>query len=99
MSPLLAVVTPAATSPALIVVGVLMAASRPHIAWDRFEIAVPALLTVLLMPLTYSIVSGIAIGLIAYPVTLIAARRDREIHPVMYGLAVVHVCYSVFLRQ
>jgi len=97
-SPLLAVVTEAVTAPALIVVGVLMASSLKHVDWERFEIAVPAFLTVLLMPLTYSIATGIAIGFIAYPITLLAARRTREIHPLMVGLAVVFLIYFVFLR-
>ncbi|WP_353248726.1 NCS2 family permease [Salinisphaera sp. T31B1] len=97
-SPLLAVVTEAVTSPALIVVGVLMAASLRHVDWERFEIAVPAFLTALLMPLTYSIATGIAIGFIAYPITMIAAGRRREIHPLMAALAVVFLIYFAFLR-
>jgi len=97
-SPLLAVVTQAVTAPALIVVGVLMAASLRHIAWDRFETAVPAFLTVLLMPLTYSIATGIALGFIVYPITMTAARRHREIHPLMLVLAVIFLGYFVFLR-
>ena len=97
-SPLLAVVTQAVTAPALIVVGVLMAASLRHIAWDRFETAVPAFLTVLLMPLTYSIATGIALGFIVYPITMAAARRHREIHPLMLALAVIFLGYFVFLR-
>ena len=94
----LAVVTEAVTAPALIVVGVLMAASLKHVAWDRFETAVPAFLTVLLMPLTYSIATGIALGFIAYPITMLAARRHREIHPLMIALAVVFLGYFLFLR-
>ncbi|WP_142293108.1 NCS2 family permease, partial [Staphylococcus aureus] len=70
-SPLLAVVTEQVTAAALIVVGILMAASLSLIDWNKFEIAVPAFLTVVAMPLTYSIANGIALGFIFYPVTML----------------------------
>ena len=86
-SPLLAVVTSAVTAPALIVVGVLMCASLKQIDWERFETAAPAFVTVLMMPLTYSIATGIALGFIVYPLTMAAAGRARDINPLMYALA------------
>src|SRR5699024_10462925 len=58
-SPLLSVVTSEVTAPALIIVGVLMSTSLKRIDWDRFEIAVPAFLTIIAMPLSYSIATGI----------------------------------------
>ncbi len=61
-SPLLAVVTTQVTAPALIIVGVLMAANLKNISWDKLEIAIPSFLIVLGMPLTYSISDGIALG-------------------------------------
>ena len=97
-SPLLAVVTSAVTAPALIVVGVLMCASLKQIDWERFETAAPAFVTVLMMPLTYSIATGIALGFIVYPLTMAAAGRARDINPLMYALAVVFLGYFVFLR-
>src|SRR5690625_4414197 len=66
-SPLLSVVTSEVTAAALIIVGILMSSSLKNIEWDRFEIAVPAFLTIVTMPLTYSIATGIAIGFIFYP--------------------------------
>ena len=96
-SPLLSVVTSSVTAPALIVVGVLMVASLKNIAWDQFEIAVPAFLTVIAMPLTYSIATGIAIGFIFYPITMLAKGRGKEIHPVMYILAVLFILYFIYL--
>ncbi|WP_067725174.1 NCS2 family permease [Oceanobacillus damuensis] len=96
-SPLLSVVTSEVTAPALIIVGVMMASSLKHIEWDEFETAVPAFLTVLMMPLTYSIATGIAIGFIFYPITMIVKGRAKEIHPIMYGLFVVFVLYFIFL--
>jgi adenine/guanine/hypoxanthine permease len=98
-SPLLGVITPAVTAPALIVVGMLMMASLKEIDWGKFEVAAPAFLTVLMMPLTYSIATGIAIGFILYPVTMVAKGRSKEVHPVMYVLLVIFVCYLAFLKE
>lgn len=96
-SPLLSVVTSAVTAPALIIVGILMSSSLKTIEWDRFEIAVPAFLTIIAMPLTYSIATGIAIGFIFYPITMVLKGRVREIHPIMYGLFVIFILYFIFL--
>ncbi|MDX8363280.1 MULTISPECIES: NCS2 family permease [Bacillaceae] len=96
-SPLLNVVTAEVTAPALIIVGILMVSSLGKIAWDQFEIAVPAFLTLVAMPLTYSIATGIAVGFIFYPITMIIKGRAKEIHPIMYGLFIVFVLYFVFL--
>jgi AGZA family xanthine/uracil permease-like MFS transporter len=96
-SPLLSVVTSEVTAPALIIVGVLMASALKEIEWDRFEIAVPAFLTVVTMPLTYSIATGIAIGFIFYPITMVLKGKAKEIHPVIYGLFVVFILYFIFL--
>ncbi|MFC4324262.1 NCS2 family permease [Litchfieldia salsa] len=96
-SPLLGVVTSAVTAPALIIVGILMVSSLGKIEWQRFEVAVPAFLTIIAMPLTYSIATGIAIGFIFYPITMIAKGRAKEINPIMYGLFVIFVLYFIFL--
>lgn len=96
--PLLSVITSAVTAPALIIVGVLMVSALGHIEWGRFEIAVPAFLTVIMMPLGYSIATGIAIGFIFYPITMILAGRRKEIHPIMYALFVIFVAYFVFVQ-
>lgn len=96
-SPLLSVVTNEVTAPALIIVGVLMASSLKDIPWDEFEIAVPAFFTVLMMPLTASIATGIAIGFIFYPVTMFVRGRAKEVHPIMYGLFVIFALYFIFL--
>ncbi|AZB41451.1 NCS2 family permease [Bacillus sp. FJAT-42376] len=98
-SPLLSVITPSVTAPALIIVGVLMVSSLGEIDWKRFEIAVPSFLTIIAMPLSYSIATGIAMGFIFYPITMIMSGRRKEIHPVMYGLFVIFVLYFVFLAH
>jgi adenine/guanine/hypoxanthine permease len=96
-SPLLGVITPAVTAPALIIVGILMVSSLGKIDWERFEIAVPAFLIIITMPLAYSIATGIAIGFIFYPITMALKGRAKEIHPIMYGLFVVFVLYFIFI--
>ncbi|HYK72930.1 MAG TPA: NCS2 family permease [Pseudoneobacillus sp.] len=95
--PLLEVVTAPVTAPALIIVGVLMVSSLGKIDWNRFEIAVPAFLTIIAMPLSYSIATGIAVGFIFYPITMIVKGRTKEVHPIMYFLFAIFVCYFLFL--
>ncbi|MCA1322101.1 NCS2 family permease [Bacillus tianshenii] len=97
--PLLSVITEPVTAPALIIVGVLMVSALGKIKWDNFEIAVPAFLTIIVMPLSYSIATGIAAGFIFYPITMIMKGRAKEIHPIMYGLFVIFVLYFVFLVE
>ncbi|TQR19624.1 NCS2 family permease [Psychrobacillus vulpis] len=95
--PVLSVITSHVTAPALIIVGVLMVASLGQIEWTKFEIAVPAFFVIIAMPLTYSIATGIAIGFLFYPITMIVAGRIKEIHPIMYGLWLVFLGYFIFL--
>ncbi|RSK29214.1 NCS2 family permease [Bacillus sp. HMF5848] len=97
-SPLLGVITAPVTAPALIIVGILMVSTLGEIDWKRFEIAVPAFLTLIAMPLSYSIATGIAVGFIFYPITMILAGRRKDIHPIMYGMFVVFVLYFIFLK-
>ena len=98
-SPMLAVVTSQVTAPALIIVGVLMAQSMKHIAWEKMEIAIPAFLILIGMPLTYSVSDGIALGFITYPITMIAAKRGKEVHPIMYGLFFVFIFFLYILNK
>ena len=97
-SPLLSVVTFQVTAPALIVVGVLMAQSLREIKWHEMEIAIPAFLILLGMPLTYSISDGIALGFIFYPITMLAAKRGKEVSPIMYGLFFVFLGFMWILN-
>ena|SRR5690625_53436 len=96
-SPLLSVVTAEVTAPALIIVGVLMSSALKDIEWDQFEIAVPSFLTIVAMPLTYSIATGIAMGFVFYPMTMILKGRIKEVHPMMYGMFAVFILYFIFL--
>ncbi len=97
-SPLMEVVTSAVTTPALVVVGVLMASNFAEIDWKKFEVAVPAFVTIIMMPLSYSIATGIACGFIFYPITMLISKRHKEVHPIMYGLMVLFILYFVFVH-
>ena len=92
-SPLLTVITSAVTAPALIIVGSLMCSSLKEIEWERAEIAIPSFLTILLMPLTYSIGEGIACGFLTYVILMIFKGKTKKVHPVMYVLALLFVIY------
>ncbi|MDQ0273299.1 NCS2 family permease [Cytobacillus purgationiresistens] len=94
--PLLEVVTPAVTAPALIIVGILMVSSLGKIDWSKFEIAVPAFFTMITMPLSYSIATGIAVGFVFYPITMIVKGKAKEVHPVMYFFFCVFLLYLIF---
>ena len=98
-SPLLAVVTTQVTAPALIIVGVLMAQNLAHIKWQEMEIAIPAFLILIGMPLTYSISDGIALGFIVYPITMLAAKRGKEVSPIMYALFFVFIGFLWILNS
>ncbi|MGD6902399.1 NCS2 family permease [Bacillus infantis] len=96
-SPLLGVITAEVTSPALIIVGALMASEVRLIDWTRLEIAIPAFVTILMMPLTFSVATGIALGFILYPAAMLALKKGKEIHPIMYGLFAAFLAYFVYL--
>lgn len=97
-SPILSVFTTQVTAPALIIVGVLMAENLAHVHWTDLEIAIPCFLIALGMPLTYSISDGLGWGLIIYPVSMLAAKRFKEITPMMWILFFVFVIYFVVLN-
>jgi AGZA family xanthine/uracil permease-like MFS transporter len=96
LSPLVVVVPFEAASTALVVVGFLMMLGIRQIDWTDYEIAVPAFLTITLMPFTYSISNGIGAGVITYVVLKVAVGKARAVHPLLYGVAVLFVLY--FLR-
>jgi adenine/guanine/hypoxanthine permease len=98
-SPLLTVVTGEVTAAALIIVGVMMAKGLGDIEWARMEYAIPAFVTIVAMPLTYSIATGIALGLLLFPLMMIFKGRARDVHPVMYVLLVTFLAYFIWLVE
>jgi AGZA family xanthine/uracil permease-like MFS transporter len=96
LAPLVTIVPFEAASTALVVVGFLMMMAVRQIDWTNYEIAIPAFLTITLMPFTYSISNGIGAGVISYVIIKLAVGKARQVHPILYGVAVLFVLY--FLR-
>ncbi|VXB67161.1 NCS2 family permease [Aeromicrobium sp. 9AM] len=82
-----------AAVPALVLVGFLMMSQVKDIAWDDSEIAIPAFLTIVLMPFTYSITAGIGAGFIAWVVIKLVKGKVSAIHPLMWLIGVLFVIY------
>jgi AGZA family xanthine/uracil permease-like MFS transporter len=93
IAPLAGVVPPEATAPALIVVGYLMCALVREIPFADLEEGFPALLTMTLMPFSYSITNGIGAGFVSYVVIKLVRGRAGAVHPLMYGAALAFVLY------
>jgi AGZA family xanthine/uracil permease-like MFS transporter len=89
----------AITAPSLIIVGSLMMGSISNIKWNELDEAFPAFLTILSMPLTSSISTGIALGFISYPILKIVKGKRREIHPLVFVFAVLFFYQLAFLQQ
>ncbi len=99
LAPVAALIPSAATSPALIIVGVLMASAVRSINFDDFTEGFPAFLTFTLMPFTYSIANGIAAGIVSFVMLKAAAGRAKEVHWLMWILAVLVVLRYAFLSE
>ncbi|MCA2182646.1 NCS2 family permease [Nonomuraea glycinis] len=92
-TPLVSVVPYEAAAPALVIVGFLMMTAIRDIDWTDYEIAIPAFLTIALMPFTYSISNGIGAGFISYVLIKVVRGKAKEIHPLMWGVALLFVVY------
>lgn len=87
----------AATAPALVMVGVLMASSFKDIKWNELDEALPAFFAGLFMALCYSISYGIAFGFITYCIVKICSRKAKEVHPLLWGCTVLFILNFVLL--
>ncbi len=96
-SPIASAIPGYATAPALILVGALMTESIGRVEWAEFTEAIPAFVTLLATPLTFSIATGLSLGLISYTVVKIAAGKYREISPVIWILTVLFILRYVYL--
>jgi AGZA family xanthine/uracil permease-like MFS transporter len=92
-APLASVIPAQATAPALILVGLLMMTIARDITWDNREEAIPAFVTMLVMPFTWSITNGIGAGFVSYAAIKLLGGRGREVHFMVYGAAVAFVVY------
>jgi AGZA family xanthine/uracil permease-like MFS transporter len=93
LAPLVAIVPYEAATPALVIVGFFMMQQVKGISWDDLEIAIPAFLTIVLMPFTYSITAGIGAGFVTYVFIKLIRRKARAIHPLMWLVAILFVVY------
>jgi AGZA family xanthine/uracil permease-like MFS transporter len=82
-----------AAAPALVVVGALMIGQIREIDFSDFTVALPAFLTIVVMPFTYSIANGIGAGFISYVLLRSVSGKARTIHPLMWVVAVAFVLY------
>ncbi|MFJ5714472.1 NCS2 family permease [Neobacillus sp. NPDC093127] len=89
--PVIKMVPASAISPILILIGVLMLQNIVHISMDDLTESFPALLIIVLIPLTYSIADGMAIGFILYPLMKLLLGKGKEVHPVLYLIAVLFI--------
>jgi adenine/guanine/hypoxanthine permease len=89
--PVIKIVPASAVSPILILIGVLMLQNIVHISIDDLTESLPALLIIVLIPLTYSIADGMAIGFVLYPLLKLLIGKGREVHPALYLIALLFV--------
>lgn len=99
MGGIVGIVPTEATAPALVVVGILMLESIKEVDFSDFTEALPAFFTIVIMPFSYSIANGIAAGIIFYPVMKIFTKRYKEVHPIIYVLAVLFIIRFIMLPQ
>jgi AGZA family xanthine/uracil permease-like MFS transporter len=92
-TPLVKVVPHEAGAPALVVVGFVMMTQMRNINWDDGESALPAFLTIVLMPFTYSITAGIGAGFVSYVVLKVARGKSSEVHPLLWATSALFVLY------
>lgn len=98
-SPLVAAISAlqAITAPALIIVGSYMMAGLKKVDWSQFDEAFSTFIVVLMMPLTSSIATGIAVGFIVYPILKVVGGKAKEVHPLIYIFSLLFIIEMVFL--
>jgi len=96
-SPLATAIPPYATAPALVLVGALMTQSIAQVQWRDFTEALPAFITMLATPLTFSIATGLSLGLISYTVVKVGAGKFREVSKLIWVLTALFVLRYIYL--
>ncbi|MFH0799185.1 MAG: NCS2 family permease [Pseudomonadota bacterium] len=87
------------TAPALVIVGSMMMWGVKNIRWEDYSDAIPAFLTIVAMPFTFSIAQGIAIGFVSYPIIKLSSGKGREVSPLTYILGLLFILKFVFLEN
>jgi AGZA family xanthine/uracil permease-like MFS transporter len=93
IAPIAGIVPPQATAPALVVVGYLMFTIAREIDWTEIDDLFPALVTMIVMPLTYSITNGIAAGFISFVFLKAVTGKSREVHPLLWVVSLAFLLY------
>jgi AGZA family xanthine/uracil permease-like MFS transporter len=93
LAPLVAVIPYEAATPALVIVGFLMMTQIKNIDWDDIGIALPAFLTIILMPFTYNISVGIGVGFVTHVIIRAVQGRAKEVHPLLWVVSGLFVIY------
>ena len=93
LTPLLTIVPLQAAAPALVAVGFLMMTQVKHIDWDKYEIAIPAFLTIAVMPFTYSITNGIGAGFLAYVLIKTVLGKAKDVHWLLWAASALFLVY------
>src|SRR5882724_1835204 len=93
LSPLASVIPAQATAPALVIVGFYMMAVARDIPWDDYDEAIPAFVTMLVMPFTWSITNGIGSGFITYAAVKLLSGQGRRVHWMVYAASAAFVVY------
>jgi len=99
VAPVVGAIPASATAPALIVVGSLMMTAIGELDWKDPEVSIPGFLTMLAIPLTYSIANGLAFGFIAYTLLKIARGKFREVNWLVYALTLLFIARFVYLNR
>ena len=95
LNPLISIIPAAATAPALVIVGIFMMQSVVDLDLKDFSKAVPAVVTMLAMPLTFSIAEGISLGFVVYVGLNLLIGRGRTIRPLAYVLALLFLFHLI----
>jgi AGZA family xanthine/uracil permease-like MFS transporter len=93
VAPLAKIVPYEAATPALVIVGFLMMRQVKDIDWDDYEVAIPAFLTMVLMPFTYSISVGVGAGFVSYTLIKLLVGKGKQVHVLMYVVSAAFVIY------
>jgi len=99
VAPAVGAIPAAATAPALIIVGSLMMSAVAEIAWSDPEVAIPAFLTIMTIPLTYSIANGLAFGFTAFTALKVLRGKFRQVNWFVYALTALFVARFVYLAR
>lgn len=96
-APLVAAIPAYATAPALVLVGVLMSGAAGRIRWGDFSEAFPAFLTLVATPLTFSIATGLSLGVLSFTFVKVGSGKHREVSPLIWVLSILFVLRYAFL--